>query len=50
MTPEQKLQIALALYHAAVELKAAGLKSLHPDWTDDAIKQKVRDIFLHAGT
>jgi hypothetical protein len=50
MTTGQKLQLALALYNSAVELKAAGLKALHPDWTEDTIKKKARDIFLYAGT
>lgn len=42
MTPEQKLKVALDLYHSAKEVKIAGLKSQHPDWTMDAIKEKVR--------
>ena len=31
MTPEKKLKIALDLYHAAKEFKAAGLKQKHPN-------------------
>ena len=50
MTPGQKLQVALDLYFSAIEIKTAGLKSQHPDWTDDAIRQKVREIFLYART
>jgi hypothetical protein len=50
MTPGQKLQVALELYFSAIEIKTAGLKSQHPDWTDDAIRQKVREIFLYAKT
>ena len=50
MAPEQKLQVALDLYHSAREIKTAGLKSQHPDWTPDTIRQKVRDIFLYART
>jgi hypothetical protein len=33
MTPEKKLQLALDLYYSAKEIKAAGLKSQHPEWT-----------------
>jgi len=48
MTPEQKLQVALDLYYSARQIKTACLKSQHPEWTDDAIRQKVREIFLSA--
>ncbi len=48
MTPEQKLQVALDLYHSAREIKTAGLKSQHPEWTPDTLNQKVREIFLYA--
>ena len=50
MTPEKKLQVALDLYYSAKELKAAGLKQQHPDWTTEKINQKVREIFLYART
>jgi len=48
MTPEQKLRVALDLYYSARELKTAGLKNQHPEWTEDAIRQKVREIFFYA--
>ncbi len=48
MTPEQKLKVALDLHHSAKEIKTAGLKSQHPDWTMATIKEKVREIFLYA--
>jgi hypothetical protein len=48
MTPEQKLRVALDLYYCARELKTAALKSQHPEWTEDVISQKVREIFLYA--
>jgi hypothetical protein len=32
MTPEKKLKVAMDLYHAAREFKAAGLKRQHPEW------------------
>ena len=50
MTPEKKLQLAMDLYHAARELKAAGLKQQHPEWSEEKINQKVREIFLYART
>jgi hypothetical protein len=50
MPPEKKLRIAMDLYHTAKELKAAGLKQQHPQWSTERINQKVREIFLYART
>jgi hypothetical protein len=50
MTPEKKLKVAMDLYHAAREFKAAGLKRQHPEWRPEKINQKVREIFLYART
>jgi Rv0078B-related antitoxin len=48
MSPAQKLRAAERLYYSARELKAAALRAEHPDWTGEAIRQAVRQIFLHA--
>ncbi len=48
MSPAQKLRAAERLYHSARQLKAAALRAQHPDWTDEAIHQAVRKIFLYA--
>ena len=50
MTPEQKLLVALNQYYSAKELKAAGLKRQHPEWSSEKISQKVREIFMYART
>ena len=50
MTPEQKLIAAFDLYDTARELKAAGLRMQHPDWSEDQILKEVSRIFLHART
>ena len=50
MEPEQKLEIALSLYYSAKELKAAGLRVQNPDWPENKILDKLRDIFLYART
>ena len=50
MTPEQKIQAALDLYHSAKELKAAALKQHRPAWNEKQIEGKVREIFLYART
>lgn len=50
MEPEKKLRVAQMLYHSARELKAAGLRAQNPDWTEEKIKDRVREIFLYART
>ena len=48
MSPAQKLRAVERLFHSARQLKAAALRAQHPDWTDEAIRQAVRQIFLYA--
>lgn len=48
MTPAQKLALAAQLWFEARELKAAALRARHPEWTEDEVQRKVRDVFLHA--
>ena len=48
MSPAQKLRAAERLYYSARQFKAAALRAEHPDWTDEAIRQAVRQIFLYA--
>jgi Rv0078B-related antitoxin len=48
MSPTQKLRAAERLYQSAWQLKAAALRAEHPDWTDEAIRRAVREIFLYA--
>jgi len=48
MSPAQKLRAAERLYYSARQLKAAALRAQHPDWTDEAIQQAVREVFLYA--
>jgi len=50
MTPAQRLAIAAQLWHEARQLKSAYLKQQHPDWSDEKIKETVREIFLYART
>ncbi|MGD8381870.1 MAG: hypothetical protein PVJ11_06985 [Syntrophobacterales bacterium] len=50
MVVEEKLNIALRLYYSAKELKKVGLRVQHPDWTEEMIEDKLREIFLYART
>ena len=47
MTPAQKLDVAMALYDSARELKAAYLRSLHSGWSEDQVQAAVRENFLY---
>jgi hypothetical protein len=48
MTPEQKLRTAAQMYWAARELRAVGMRTRHPDWTEEQIQKEVREAFLYA--
>lgn len=50
MSPSQKLRIALRLYYSAWQLKKAGLRLHHPDWTEKELQEKTKEIFLYART
>jgi len=46
MNPARRLEIAQELYDTAWQLKVAGLRREHPDWSDEHILAKVRRVFL----
>lgn len=48
MSPAQKLRAADRFDHSARQLKVAALRAQHPDWTEIAVLQAVRQIFLYA--
>ena len=50
MSPSRKLEIGAEIYWFARRLKAAGLRKLHPDWTEEQIAAEVRRIFMYART
>lgn len=50
MTPERRLAIAEQLYWEARELKAAWLRSQHPDWPEKRVAREVTRIFSNART
>jgi len=50
MTPDQKLETALRLYYSAKELKEVALRAQNPEWSEDKIKDQLRQIFLYART
>lgn len=50
MTPEQRWRAAHRLYWTCRRHKAAFLRSLHPEWTEEKIEDEVRSVFLNART
>ena len=50
MTAEQKLRVALDLYHSAWELKSASLRAQNPNLPEKDIQAMVRETFLYART
>ena len=50
MTGAQKLRTAFQMYWGARKIKAARLRQQHPDWTEEQVQQRVKEIFMHAVT
>jgi hypothetical protein len=48
MSGEQKLKTAFQLYWGARRLKAARLRQEHPDWSEEQVQTRVREIFMYA--
>lgn len=48
MTPEQRWTVAKRLYWTARKLKAAGVRMLHPDWSEEQVSREVTRIFQNA--
>jgi hypothetical protein len=46
MSPARRLEIAQELYDTAWQLKVAGLRREHPDWSDEHLVAKARRVFL----
>ncbi len=49
-TPARKWAEAVKLRDMAWKLKRSALRHEHPDWSDEEIEKKVREIFLYAST
>jgi hypothetical protein len=50
MPPARKWEEVKRLRETAWRLKRAGVKALHPQWTEAEIEKVVRGIFLYAVT
>ena len=49
MSPDRKLEVSQALRQAAWELKAAWIRSIHPELPELAVQDEVRRLFRDAG-
>ena len=47
MTPAERWDVARNLYWSARRLKTAFVRSEHPDWSDVAVEDYVRRVFLY---
>ena len=50
MSPADKWRQFCEMYRFAWAVKRAGVREQHPDWTDQQVEDKVREIFLYATT
>jgi hypothetical protein len=48
MTPAERWRAAERLSWSARNLKAAFLRSIHPEWTEVEVQRAVKEAFLHA--
>lgn len=48
LSPDEKLRLSEKMYFEARRLKADWLRQLHPEWSDEQVKCKVREIFVNA--
>jgi hypothetical protein len=48
MTPAERWRAATRLYWSARRLKAAHLRSLHPEWTAERVEDEVKRAFMNA--
>jgi hypothetical protein len=44
----ERLRVAERLYWSARKMKAAGVRSQHPDWSEERVDDEVRRIFSNA--
>jgi len=47
MTGQKRLKVAERMFWEARELKAAGVRHQHPDWSEAEVMAEVNRIFLH---
>lgn len=46
LRPEERIRLAISMSDELRELTRAGIRSRHPDWTDDAVARSLAEIML----
>ena len=46
MSPARRLETAFSLYKMAWNIKLSGLRTLHPDWSQEDLEVRTRRIFV----
>lgn len=46
LRPEERIRLAVSMSDELRELTRAGIRSRHPDWTDDAVARSLAEIML----
>lgn len=47
MSPADRLRAAARLYWSARNLKRAGVRMVHPDWSEAEVEREVKRLFLY---
>jgi hypothetical protein len=50
MTPSERWRVACEMHDFAWVAKLSSVRHDHPDWNEEQVKAKVREIFLYAAT
>lgn len=50
MSGARRLRLAEQLYWSARKIKTAGVRSQHPDWSPERVREEVRQLFSNART
>lgn len=49
MTADEKVQLSHALWIEARSVTTAGVRGMHPDWPDEQVTARVRELMRDAG-
>lgn len=47
MTPAEKLRLIAEMHFQAREMKRAAFRTFHPEWSEEEIERRVREVFLY---
>ncbi len=50
MTMEEKYNLFMQHMHNVRELKRAGIRMIHPDWTEEQVEEELRTIYKRGVT